>query len=118
MLLKSSGFEKSKVFSITECVEYASNSVIIKTIVRKITGNIHVFAFDAGEILTVKISPFDNFKQVIDGKAEIIIDGKSFFLKTGEAIITPAHSRSALKATGRFKLISTIIKSGYEEVIL
>ena len=82
------------------------------------TGNINVFAFDAGEILTVKISPFYNFKQVIDGEAEIIIDDKSFFLQTGEAIITPAHSRSILKATSRFKMISTIIKSGYEEVIL
>lgn len=93
-------------------------TIIIKTIVRKVTGNIHVFAFDAGEILNVKISPFDNFKQVIDGKAEIIIDDKSFFLENGEAIITPAHSRSTLKATNRFKMISTIIKSGYEEVML
>ena len=116
--MKSSEFEKSKVFSITECVEYVSHSVVIKTISRKITGNIHVFAFDAGEVLTVKISPFDDFKQIIDGNAEIIIDDKSFFLETGEVIIIPAHSRSTLKATCRFKMISTIIKSGYEEVVL
>ncbi|MDA9563472.1 cupin domain-containing protein [Flavobacteriales bacterium] len=116
--MKSSEFEKSKVFSLIECVEYVPNSVVIKTIVRKVTGNTRVFAFDSGEILNVKISPFDNFKQVIDGEADIIIDDKSFFLQPGEAIITPAHSRSVLKATSRFKMISTIIKSGYEEVIL
>lgn len=112
--MKSSEFEKTQTFSLIECVD----SVIIKTIVRKVTGNIRVFAFDSGEILSIKISPFDNFKQVIDGKAEIIIDDKSFLLETGEAIITPAHSRSILKANNRFKIISTIIKSGYEEVIL
>jgi quercetin dioxygenase-like cupin family protein len=39
-------------------------------------------------------------------------------LNTGEAIIIPAHISHAVKATERFKMVSTIIKSGYEEATL
>lgn len=109
--------EKAKIFIIVEIIEYIPNSVVIKTIIKKSTGNVTVSSFDSGETLTEKTSPFDTFIQVIDGKAEIVIDGKSNLLDTGESIIIPAHSRNIIKANVRFKMISTIIKSGYEEVI-
>ena len=52
---------------------------------------------------------------MIDGKAEIVIDGVSNLLDTGQSIIIPAHSRNTIKANIRFKMLSTIIKSGYED---
>jgi quercetin dioxygenase-like cupin family protein len=64
--------------------------------------------------LTEKISPFDTFVQIIDGKAEIVIDGISSFLVTGKSIIIPAHASNTVKANERFKMISNVIKSGYE----
>jgi quercetin dioxygenase-like cupin family protein len=106
--------EKSKAFIIVEIIEYVPNSVVTKTIIKKSTGNVSAEAFDTGEGLSEKISPFDSFAQIIDGKAEIVIDGKSFFLNTGESIIIPAHTPNIIKANVRFKMISTIIKSGYE----
>jgi quercetin dioxygenase-like cupin family protein len=66
--------------------------------------------------MTERSSPFDTFIQVIDGKAEIIIHGKSNMLNTGQSIIIPAHASNSIKANVRFKMLSTIIKSGYEEV--
>lgn len=109
-------FEKSKIFVIVQIIEYIPNSVVIKTILKKTTGNVTVSSFDTGEALTEKISPFDAFIQVIDGKAEVVIDGNSNVLDTGQSIIIPAHSRNIIRANERFKIISTIIKSGYEEV--
>lgn len=106
--------EKSKAFIIVEIIEYVSNSVVTKTIIKKSTGNVSAEAFDTGEGLSEKISPFDTFAQIIDGKAEIVIDGKSYFLNTGQSIIIPAHTPNIIKANERFKMISTIIKSGYE----
>jgi len=106
--------EKSKAFIIVEIIEYVSNSVVTKTIIRKSTGNVSAEAFDTGEGLSEKISPFDTFAQIIDGKAEIVIDGISHFLNTGQSIIIPAHTPNNIKANERFKMISTIIKSGYE----
>jgi quercetin dioxygenase-like cupin family protein len=87
---------------------------VIKTIIKKSTGNISVMSFDSGEGLTEKISPFDSFDQIIEGKAEIVIDKISHVLASGEGIIIPAHTPNYIKPNGRFKMISTIIKSGYE----
>lgn len=71
-------------------------------------------SFDDGEGLSEKTSPFDTFAQIIDGNAEIVIDGKSNLLATGQSIIIPAHTSNTIKANERFKMISTVIKSGYE----
>jgi len=114
--LETPELEKSKVFIIVEILEYIPNSVLIKTIIRKTTGNVSAVSFDSGEALTEKISPFDTFIQVIDGQAEVVIDDHSHLLDTGQSIIIPAHTRNTIKANVRFKMISTIIKSGYEEV--
>jgi quercetin dioxygenase-like cupin family protein len=108
--------EKAKAFIIVEILEYVPNSVVIKTVLRKTTGNVTVVSFDSGEALSERISPFDSFIQVIEGTAEILIDDTSHMLKTGESIIIPAHSRTTIKANERFKMISTIIKSGFDDV--
>ena len=107
--------EKSKVLIVVEIIEYIPNSVLIKTIIKKTTGNVSAVSFDSGEALTEKSSPFDTFIQIIDGKAEIVIDNVTSVLEVGQSIIIPAHSRNTIKANERFKMISTIIKSGYEE---
>ncbi len=106
--------EKSKAHIIVEIIEYMANSVVSKTIIRKSTGNISVMSFDSGEGLTEKTSPFDTFVQIIEGKAEVVIDKLPHLLQSGEGIIIPAHSSNFIKPNGRFKMISTIIKSGYE----
>lgn len=106
--------EKSKAYITVEIIEYVPNSVVIKTILKKSTGNISVMSFDVGEGLTEKISPFDTFVQIIEGNAELVIDGNSFLLSTGGSIIIPAHQSNRIKPNGRFKMIMTVIKSGYE----
>jgi len=106
--------EKSTSHIVVEIIEYMANAVVIKTIIRKSTGNISIMSFDSGEGLTEKTSPFDTFAQIIDGKAEIVIDKVSHILNTGMGIVIPAHALNFIKPNGRFKMILTIIKSGYE----
>lgn len=108
--------EKSTAFIISEILEYIPHSVTIKTIVRKSTGSVTVLSFDSGEALPEKISPFDTFIQIIEGKGEVLIDGNMHKLTTGESIVIPAHAHNIIAANERFKMISTIIKSGYEDV--
>lgn len=109
-----SDVEKSKVLITVEIIEYIPSSVVIKTILKKSTGNISVMSFDTGEGLTEKTTPFDTFAQIIEGQAEIVIKGVSNILKTGESIVIPAHAPNLIKANERFKMIMTVIKSGYE----
>jgi quercetin dioxygenase-like cupin family protein len=107
--------EQGHAFIIVEIIEYVPNSVVIKTIIKKTTGNVSAVSFDSGEALTEKTSAFDTFIQVIDGQAEVLMKEKSYVLEIGQAMIIPAHAPHTIKANVRFKMLSTIIKSGYEE---
>jgi quercetin dioxygenase-like cupin family protein len=112
--IENSELEKSKAHITVEIIEYVPNSVVSKTILKKSSGNISVMSFDSGEGLTEKINPFDTYAQIIEGNAEIVIDGTAMLLETGESIIIPAHKPNHINANGRFKMITTVIKSGYE----
>ncbi|MFC2104340.1 cupin domain-containing protein [Bacteroidota bacterium] len=113
--MKNTEFEKSNTYNLVEKIKYIPSSVVCKTIVKKATGNISLMAIDEGETFAVKISPFDAFIQIIDGVAKIVINENSYVIKTGQSIIIPAHASNMFVANKRFKMISTIIKSGYEE---
>jgi quercetin dioxygenase-like cupin family protein len=108
--------EKSKTLQLIEIIEYVPNSIVSKTILRKTTGNISMVALDTGEIMAEKTSPFDSFIQVIEGVAEVVINNNTNILRKGQAIIIPANASSSLIANERFKIISTIIKSGHESI--
>ena len=107
--------EKSKAHIVVAIIEYVSNAVVSKTIIKKTTGNITVSSFDAGEELAQKSCPFDTYIQIIDGTAELQIRDKKYKLKLGEGIVIPAHASHQFNAYEQFKMISTIIKSGYED---
>jgi quercetin dioxygenase-like cupin family protein len=64
-----------------------------------------------------KTIPFDNYIQIIDGVAELTIDKSAYHLKLGSGIVIPAHAVHRFNATKQFKMISTIIKSGYEDML-
>lgn len=102
------------VHIIVEIIEYIPNSIVSKTIINKRSGHVSVMSFDTGEGLLEKISPFDSFAQIIDGNAEIVIDGKIHLLATGQGIIIPAHRSNIINANERFKMIMTVIRTGYE----
>ena len=106
--------EKGKAHIIVELIEYEHNAVVTKSIMKKTTGFINAQSFATGEGLNEKISPFDTYVQVIDGSAIIEIDGKSVKLETGQGVLVPAHKPSHIDPNGRFKLLLTVIKSGYE----
>ena len=99
---------------IIELVEYIPNSILRKTIVKKATGSVTVSSFDTDEALAERISPFATFIQIIEGNAEILIAKKSTQLSCGQSIIIPAHTAHIVKADGRFKMLQTVIKSGYD----
>ena len=114
--MKSEEIEKGKHFIVVEIIEYLPNSVVSKTIIKKTTGTVSVVSVDSGEAMAERISPFDTFIQVIDGKSEVIINGESTTLGVGQGVVIPAHATSSIVANERFKMISTLIKSGYESL--
>ena len=101
---------KGKPFDLNENVEYAIKSVVSKTLLKKDTGNLTLFSFDQGEGLTEHTSPYDAVVYVLDGSAQIIIDGRPHTVKAGEMIIMPANIPHALQAEERFKMLLIMIR--------
>ena len=108
--MDSADLPKSKAHNIVGTIEYVPDSVVTKSIIKKSTGNISVMSFDRGQGLTDRILAYDTFAQIIDGKAEILIDGNSHNLESGQGIIIPAHISNAIKATEKFKMMLTSLK--------
>jgi quercetin dioxygenase-like cupin family protein len=104
-------FDKGIKFSYSNSIEYAEKAVVSKHVLKKETGNISLFAFDKGEGLSEHTAPFDAVVMIVDGKAEIIINGVANILGAGETIIMPANVPHELKAVEKFKMVLTMIRS-------
>ena len=96
---------------LADLIEYQKGSVVSRTIIDKETGTVTLFAFDEGQGLSEHTAPFDAMVYALDGAVEVTISGKMFPLTNGEMIIMPANEPHALKATKRFKMLLTMIKS-------
>lgn len=103
-------FPKAEKFSFTDSVTYADGSIVSKILLRNEKGNITLFAFDKGEMLSEHTAPYDAILQVLDGKTEVTIDGKKNTLTVGESIIMPANIPHAVTALDKFKMLLIMIK--------
>ena len=92
-------------------VEYQPGAVVSRTIIKKPTGTVTLFAFDKGEGLSEHIAPFDALVYILDGEAEVTISGRSLRAEAGEMVIMPADQPHSLKAPARFKMALVMIRS-------
>jgi quercetin dioxygenase-like cupin family protein len=99
------------VFTMVELIAYQEGSVVSRTIAKKDSGSITVFAFDQGQGLSEHTTPFDALVHVLDGEAEIVISGESHRVGAGQMIIMPANEPHALNAVERFKMVLVMLKS-------
>jgi quercetin dioxygenase-like cupin family protein len=86
-------------------------SVVSRTLVKKPTGTITLFAFDQGQALSEHTAPFEALVQVLEGEAEISIGGTPYRVKGGEAILLPAGIPHGVNAVAPFKMLLTMIRS-------
>ena len=101
----------AKAQDLASLVDYQTGSVVSKTLIKKQTGTITLFAFDAGEGLSEHTAPYDAFVNILDGKVEITISGNPFHLSQGQMIIMPANEPHALRAVTKFKMMLVMIRS-------
>jgi quercetin dioxygenase-like cupin family protein len=103
-------FEHSNVFRFPEKVDYSSEGIISKRVIDRPVGTVTLFSFDRGQRLSTHSAPYDAMLQVIEGRAEVIINEVQFSLATGETIIMPAGIPHAVNALEKFKMVLTMIK--------
>ena len=105
-----SNMESSALFKLSDHIVYADNSVVSKTIIKKETGTITLFAFDKGQGLSPHIAPFDALVQVVDGSCVFSIGETKYPMTTGDCLILPAGVVHAVESVTPFKMLLTMIK--------
>jgi quercetin dioxygenase-like cupin family protein len=58
-------------------VEYQEGAVVSRTLIDKKAGTVTLFAFDRDQGLSEHTAPFDALVYVVDGDAEITIEGEA-----------------------------------------
>ncbi|MGC6175090.1 cupin domain-containing protein [Lacrimispora sp. 38-1] len=102
--------EHAVPFNLGSLVEYEKGKVASLTLAQQAGAGITVFAFDEGEGVSTHAASGDAMAVILEGEAEIIIDGKQFLVKSGEGIVMPAEIPHAVKAVTRFKMLLTVVK--------
>ncbi|WKZ50821.1 MAG: cupin domain-containing protein [Anaerolineales bacterium] len=102
--------QKSQVLKLADLAAYQEGSVVSRQIVKADAGNVTLFAFDADQELSEHTAPYDALVHVLDGEAEVRLDGVPHALSAGDAIVMPANTPHALRAVKQFKMLLTMIR--------
>jgi quercetin dioxygenase-like cupin family protein len=103
--------QRKEVATLKELVAYQEGTVVSRTLMKRPSGTVTLFAFDQGEGLSEHTAPFDALVYLIDGQADIDIAGHTFRLQVGEIITLPANRPHALRAVSRFKMLLIMLRS-------
>jgi len=93
------------VSKLIDFVQYQDDAVVSKTLLDTKAETVTVFAFAAGQGLSEHTSPFEAMVSILDGDAEVTIDGKTINLKAGEMVTMPSNTPHALQAIKKFKMM-------------
>jgi quercetin dioxygenase-like cupin family protein len=110
-MAEKKGVATGAKLNLANLAGYQEGAVVSRTVVDKPVGTITAFAFDAGEGLSEHTAPYDAFVQVLDGEAEINIEGEVQTVSAGEIVVMPANKPHSLRAVKRFKMLLVMIRA-------
>jgi quercetin dioxygenase-like cupin family protein len=91
-------------------LDYQEGAVVSRTLIKKGSGTLTLFAFDAGEGLSEHTTPHDAMVQVLEGTVEITVGATAHRVAAGEGLLLPADVPHALTALTPFKMLLTMIR--------
>ncbi|HET9234591.1 MAG TPA: cupin domain-containing protein [Candidatus Eisenbacteria bacterium] len=98
------------VVSLGATVAHQPQAIVSRTLIKKASGTVTVFAFDAGEGLSEHTAAFEALVLGIEGEAEISISGTPHRLGPGELLRLPAREPHAVQARSAFKMLLIMLK--------
>jgi quercetin dioxygenase-like cupin family protein len=104
------GLPPAEAVALPDLVAYQEGSIVSRTLVKRNGGTLTLFAFDAGQALSEHTAPFDAVVQVLDGRAELVIGGKTVTAEAGRTVLMPANVPHAVRAVERFKMLLTMAR--------
>ena len=97
--------------TLNELCAYNDGSIVSKTLIDKKVGTVTMFSFAAGQGLSEHTVPYDAFVQIVDGEAQVTINGEPHTVSAGQFIIMPAHIPHEMKAVKPYKMLLIMIRA-------
>lgn len=104
--------EHEKVLALAEEVKVQPGQVVSKTLAQNSAVSVTLFAFAKGEEIASHESSGDAMVLVLEGTAELTINGNPYICRAGESVVMPAHKPHSVYAAEDFKMLLTVIFSG------
>lgn len=95
---------------LRDLLSYQDQAIVSRILLKKETGSVTLFAFADGQSLSEHTVPFDAWVHVLEGTAEITIEGRPHVVGEGEAILMPAGKPHAVRARTAFKMVLAMIR--------
>jgi quercetin dioxygenase-like cupin family protein len=102
--------ELEGVVLASDLVAPQPGAVVSRTLIKKGSGTVTVFAFDEGEGLSEHTAPFDALVLDLEGEADISISGTPHHVGAGQILRLPAGKPHAVKAATPFKMLLIMIR--------
>lgn len=109
--VKPNTIPAAKPLKLQDLVAYQKDTIVSRTLTKQNGGTLTLFAFDAGQALSEHTAPFDAFVTILDGRAELVIEGKRIVAVKGETVLMPANIPHAVNAKVRFKMLLVMVRA-------
>jgi hypothetical protein len=97
---------------LVEFIEYVSDADVTRTVIRKFAGNISVALLNPTDKIRIVGSATDLFSQIINGKADLVIDNICRVNHLIDGFPPGVSPESNVNETSKMKMILSIIKRG------
>lgn len=106
--------DQRDVIDLTRDLEYQSEGIVSRILLKQASGSVTAFAFDAGQELSEHTCPYDALLHVTEGEAVVTVGGIVHRVRTGQMIQLPLQIPHAVAAEQRFKMLLTMLRGGKE----
>lgn len=96
--------------SIISVINYQSNAIVSKQLLKKSNGSVTLYAFDKDESLNESTSSIEILIYVLEGTIDLKVNGTSNLIKANEYFSLPPKIPYSIEAKEKTKVILTIIK--------
>jgi hypothetical protein len=98
------------IIEITECI---SSGRMSRTLIKKSESDVSISTLNFPDSESEIAVPYETYVQVIYGTANLILNGSPMEMLAGDSVVIPAFVKHKYTCNNEFKLIATILKSGY-----
>jgi quercetin dioxygenase-like cupin family protein len=95
---------------VVDLVAYPDGAIVSRIILKKDSGNVTLFAFDAGEGLSEHTAPFDALVLVLDGTMTLTVGGVAVAAAAGTITRLPAHVPHAVDAPSAARMLLIMLR--------